>query len=902
MKNTLIAILTTFIHIFGYSQTLPTVNLCLGQDATVCMGQPVVITNCGGGSTGTGAAGINLNAPTSVSLSDDSWSSVVNIGFSFSFYGNTYTQCVIGSNGQVTFNTSSAGGYNPWSIAGGGPLPNTTLTGARNSIMLTYQDINPSLGGQIQYQTIGTAPNRKFVVLYKDIYMFSCTSQCNYMAIIMYETSNEFELHIGNKPVCNSWNSGVAIQGSENNAMTVAHITPGRNNTVWGANQDGRRFTPTTPSNTASYTMAQIPYVMVTSPGSNYIWQNTLGQTFPYNNGVLNVTTIPPGTTGYFLSGSACGASIGSITNDTTWLTRVSSSVTATSTPDICSSNIGTVTATPGNGIAPFTFNWPTLGSTNQTVTGVAGGTYTVQMVDGNGCPSSANVVVGNTPATFSGTTTVVSCPGGNDGTATAIMTPPLGTVSYLWDDPMAQTTATATGLSAGTYTCTVTSTIGCTGTVTVTVSEIPGMIATIANQSDVTCNSGNNGMIEIDVTQGTPGYSYSWDNSTSTDSIADDLYAGTHTATITDFNGCVITIQVTIGEPNPLSITTITSPTQICPEDDIQLDVTGIGGSSPYTYTWTEGGNIIGTGPSIVVDPLVTNTQYCVRLSEACGSPADDSCTVITFPMPIEPNILPNKTEDCIPGFFEFENTSSNAGEIATTYFEFSDGNSYLEIGADSTSNTFPIPNQYSCNMTVTSIYGCVYTGTFNNIIDVKPLPIADFTFSSNPATFFETAIQMQDRSTVDVIDWEWLSPGSTPSYSNSANPNFTFPEGEVGDYPVTLMVTTEHGCTDTVTYIMHVVQDVILYAPNSFTPDGDEHNQSWGIHIAGIDIYHFDLYIFNRWGELIWESHDPSATWDGTYNGEIVQSGMYIWKADAKDSLNDGKYEFNGYINVLK
>ncbi|MFM8596399.1 MAG: PKD domain-containing protein, partial [Flavobacteriales bacterium] len=279
------------------------VTLCLGQDTTVCPGQTVVINNCNSGTTPGTSAGLYLNAPTNVTLSDDAWSAAVSMGFTFNFYGTNYTQCVIGSNGLISFNLANASGYCPWSLAGVGTLPNAGFAAAKNTIMLTYQDINPSLGGQIQYQTIGTAPNRKFVVLYKNIMMFSCTSQCNYMAIVLYETTNVFELHIGNKPICSTWNSGLAIQGSQNNApMPIAHITPGRNNTVWGANQDGRRVLPTSPTNTASYTISQIPYMMVNSPGSNFVWSNTNGQSFPYNNGTLNVNIIPPGTTGYFLS------------------------------------------------------------------------------------------------------------------------------------------------------------------------------------------------------------------------------------------------------------------------------------------------------------------------------------------------------------------------------------------------------------------------------------------------------------------------------------------------------------------------------------------------------------------------------------------------------------------------
>ena len=441
------------------------VTLCLGQDTTVCPGQTVVINNCNSGTTPGTSAGLYLNAPTNVTLSDDSWSAAVSMGFTFNFYGNNYTQCVIGSNGLISFNLANASGYCPWALTGVGTLPNAGFAAAKNTIMLTYQDINPSLGGQIQYQTIGTAPNRKFVVLYKNIMMFSCTSQCNYMAIVLYETTNVFELHIGNKPICSTWNSGLAIQGSENNApMPTAHITPGRNNTVWGANQDGRRFTPTSPTNTAAYTITQIPYVMVNSPGSNFVWANTNGQTFPYNNGTLNVNIIPPGTTGYFLSGAACGTSIGSITQDTTWITRATPSVTTTVIPDVCSQGIGSATATPGAGSpAPCTYTWNPGAITGNPATNLTAGTYTVTQHDGNGCNSTATAIITDTPANFSYTSTPVSCPGGSDGTATANVSPATGVITYQWST--GANTQTVTGLPAGNHWCYASNSTGCSDT-----------------------------------------------------------------------------------------------------------------------------------------------------------------------------------------------------------------------------------------------------------------------------------------------------------------------------------------------------------------------------------------------------------------------------------------------------
>jgi gliding motility-associated-like protein len=878
------------------------VVLCLGQDATVCPGQAVTINNCNTGSTPGTAAGLYLNAPSSVSLSDDSWSAAVNIGFPFNFYGTSYSQCVIGSNGLVSFNLSNAGGYCPWSLSGVGTLPSASFTSAKNTIMLTYQDINPSLGGQIQYQTLGTAPNRKFVVLYKNIMMFSCTSQCNYMAIVMYETSNIFELHIGNKPICTGWNSGLAIQGSENNAASpTAHITPGRNNTVWGANQDGRRFLPTSPSNTNSYTISQIPYIMVNSPGSNFVWANTLGQTFPYNNGTLNVTTVPPGTTGYFLSGAACGTNIGSITQDTTWITRSNPSVTTTSLPDVCTQGVGSATATPGAGSpAPCTYTWAPSGQTGATATNLTAGTYTVVQMDGNGCSSTSTVVVSDTPASFSATTTPVSCPGGSDGTATANVTPATGAINYQWSN--GQTTQTATGLAAGNYWCYASNATGCSDTIYVTITEIPPMVLTASNVIDANCYTIANGQATINVTQGTAPYAYDWDISASLANTALDLPAGVNTCTVTDANGCVQTISVTISQPNPLDITFLTQDTVICSEDAIALTAIGAGGSSAYTYSWTENGIPIGNGSTFTVDPINSGTVYCVTLSELCGSPTTTECMTITFPLEIIPLITAVDGQICTPGDFELHNISSNGGAIATTHYVFSTGDSFDVPNLDPLNYTIVQPGVYDLDVIVTSNLGCVYNGHFEDIVTVTDNPIANFTISKNPVTWFETTVQTNDISTGNIAQYNWSSVGATNVINNGGSALITYPEGEIGTYPIKLVVTTTDGCSDSTVINIDVVADVIFYAPTAFTPDDDEHNQVWSFYIEGIDVENFHMEIYNRWGEVIWETYDIKGYWDGYYNNIKVQPGTYTWKAWFKDKDTDGKSEKSGMIHVIR
>ncbi|MBI1836052.1 MAG: gliding motility-associated C-terminal domain-containing protein [Flavobacteriia bacterium] len=904
MKKILITVILTCFAIISSAQ-MPAINACLGTDVTACQGQAVQINDCTPG--GNVVGGITLTAPTSLNLTDDVWSSTVNIGFNFSFYGSNYSQCIVGSNGLVSFNIANASGYCPYSFSVGNTLPNASVTGAFNSIMLAYQDQNPSgMTNAIQYQTIGTAPNRKFIVLYNSVDGFSCgPTACTYAGLILYETTNVIEIFIGNKGICSGWNNGLAYEGIENAAGTNAVMIAGRNCSQWSANQDGQRFTPTTPANTNNYVNTAIPYVFINTVLNNTtMWASTTGQVFPYNNGVLNVTQVSAGPIGYFLSGTACGNAIGSI-SDTSFVTIESVSVSASMTADVCNSGVGTVTATPLSGASPYTFMWPTLGNqTTSTVNNVSPGTYQVIMTSSTGCQANASTTVTTSTASFTGSTTQVSCQNGTDGTATANMSPSLGILTYLWDDPMAQTTQTAIGLSAGTYTCNITSSIGCNGTVTLTVTEIPPMISTIASFTDVNCNSMSNGIITINTTDGTAPYTYNWDNSTSISNTASDLPAGLQTIIVQDANGCTKTLTQMISEPLPLSFTNL-SPSiidTICPLNSDLLSVSGTGGSSAYTYTWTENSNNIGTGSTITVTPLNSGTQYCVTLSEACGSPTTDTCLTINFPTAIIPSIIPNTLKGCAPAKFEFLNNSNLANQIANTHFDFGDKNNINKIGIDSASNTYIEPGSYTLNIDITSIYGCVYSKTFQDLITVSPIPNADFFINPNPTTIFETKVNIQDRSSDDVLNWAWYSPYSAPSISSDQNPTFKFEEGTVGVYPIHLTVTNESGCIDSTIIYLNVVSDILFYAPNTFTPNGDEFNQKWIFYTAGIDNFDFNLTIFNRWGQTIFETNDPQVGWDGTFQGKIVSDGTYSWRAILKDLYTDDKKLLYGSVNVIK
>jgi len=586
----------------------------------------------------------------------------------------------------------------------------------------------------------------------------------------------------------------------------------------------------------------------------------------------------------------------------------VNFSLTTTTTPALCNQPTGSVTINPSGGFAPYTYTINGISSSNNTFNNLNPGTYSVSVA------SSLNPTTGQVINPATGTFTIVnqapnstisytpiSCPGGSNGTATVISSPLSAASTYLWSN--GQTTPTITGLIVGTYSCVVQAAPGCLENLSVNVTQIPYLNLVISNQQDITCNSANNGIATISVTQGTTPYTYSWNTSSSLSNTANNLVPGTNTLTVTDANGCINDISVIINEPQPLAITFVSPDSMICSESSIDLSAVGSGGSTAYTFTWTENGIPIGNGSTINVDPINTGTIYCVTLTELCGSPIPpQQCLTITFPTPITPITVPDDSKKCLPGDFLFSNTSINGSEIATMDYTFSNGFTFNTSNLDSLSATFPYAGTFDLGLTVTSIYGCIYTSQIPNIIEVTPLPIAGFTISKNPATWFETTIQTNDVSFGNISSYVWSSDGASNITSNGNSAFISYPEGITGNYEIILLVTDSEGCIDSETLTMEIVPDIIFYAPNSFTPDDDEHNQSWIFYIEGIDFVNFALQIYNRWGEVIWETNDAKASWDGNYNGSIVQAGSYVWKASYKALDNDDKKERTGLINVIR
>ena len=184
--------------------------------------------------------------PTSLNI-DDTWSDVIDLGFEFCFFGDTYSQILIGSNGVLSFELENARQGNGYFLGSDDTLPNASnSTLSEANIFGVGHDIDPSVCGDINYVVLGATPSRQFVVNYSEVCHFggSCNDLKSSSQIILYESSNAIDVNIYNKPTCSSWNGGNAVVGVQNIPGTEAFTPPGRNTGVWDTTDEFWRFTP----------------------------------------------------------------------------------------------------------------------------------------------------------------------------------------------------------------------------------------------------------------------------------------------------------------------------------------------------------------------------------------------------------------------------------------------------------------------------------------------------------------------------------------------------------------------------------------------------------------------------------------------------------------------------------
>lgn len=316
---------------------------------------------------------------------------------------------------------------------------------------------------------------------------------------------------------------------------------------------------------------------------------------------------------------------------------------------------------------------------------------------------------------------------------------------------------------------------------------------------------------------------------------------------------------------------------------NDGTVSIEGTDGSGPYNYLWSPG-NLVGA----IQNNLSAGT-YIVSLTDVNNCSTSDTIVISEPAIALSGSI--NKTDaDCL---------NSN-GAATITAAGGTAPYSYLWTTSGSSSSTLLNLSSGQYPITIFDQNGCSFDTSVT--IELTNSVVADFSFPNNPISWLEPTVAVTDNSNGQIVSWDWTSNGAVSIISQNEIATITYPIGTADNYIINLLVTSIDGCQDSISLPITIEPDVSVYVPNTFTPDNNEANQTFDIFISGIDLVSFNFKIFNRWGEIIWESYDVNSSWDGTYNGILVPSGTYNWQLSFRDlSGNENKIK-TGTVNVLK
>jgi gliding motility-associated-like protein len=601
------------------------------------------------------------------------------------------------------------------------------------------------------------------------------------------------------------------------------------------------------------------------SGAASYQWAPAAGLSATTGS---NVTANPAVTTPYTVTGTDANG----CTATTSFTINVSANLTPTiaTTNATCGQSNGTATAS----VAGMNYIWNN-GQTTQVLNNLGAGNYTVTVSDGNGCSGSASCVVNSFPGgSVTITSTDENC-GHSNGTATATAVGGTAPITYSWSN--LQSTQIINGLSGGTYTVTTSDANGCTSSGTVTIQNIAGPSLQVTNVINETCSKGN-GSATVNAVNGVSPYTYAWATGAS-GVTANNLSAGTIGITVTDVNNCTAFNTVNVSNTPPPTLATAANPAD-CGQSDGSATVNVNGGGLPYSFVW----NSTPQQTSQTAMNIPSGT-YTVTVSDGNG------CTVTA-------NSIVTST-----------NNPSATAISTNEYCDQSDGTATVTAIGGSGTYTY-LWNNGQILQTATGLAAGSYTVTVNDGFCtttanafVTGIPGPDAGFSCNPQvlTMLDGPVSFLDNSSGNIVNWQWNYGDGSPYGSNASNEHMY---ENLGSFLVTLIVTDNNGCKDTVQDTVKVKEIYTIYIPNAFTPNEDYINDLFFPQGISIDPNEYEMAIFDRWGKLVFKSTTYGEGWNGTLNnkGDVKKVVMdaYVYRIKIKE-VDGPRHEYIGRVSLI-
>lgn len=542
--------------------------------------------------------------------------------------------------------------------------------------------------------------------------------------------------------------------------------------------------------------------------------------------------------------------------------------------------------------------------------------TVTLTVTSTNGCTSTTQqtINVGPSPvAQFTATTVCTNTP-------MQFTNSSQNSTNYFWNFGVTTTLADTSNLanptytytSAGTYTVTLTAepSSNCFDTAQLVVTVAPG--PNVAFAAPAVCETFMSSFTDLSTITTGNITNWSWNfgvasSTADTSNLQNPTFtypaSGQYnvTLTCTSNNGCTTTFTqtVTVNAPPTANF----SSNVVCIGSATQFtDLSTAGSGNLTVWGWDFGdGSPLGSGQNpthIYGNDSTYNVTVIVQNSNGCFDTITLQAT--TAPQPVV-NFDSDLYTGCPPLCVNFsDSTTIPSGAITGWLWDFGDQQSSTQQNPN---HCFTSPGTYSVSLTTTSNNGCVQTYVFNNMITVYPVPDAQFSATPQITTVSQTNVDFTDLSVGNPVTWSWsFGTGDPADSSNIQNPSFQYTQEYGSTYPVVLVVTNQYGCVDSATLDVIVQPEFTFYVPNAFTPNGDGINEVF--FGQGIGIAKYEMWIFDRWGNLIFTCTDINQSWDGTVqgkNGQLCQIDTYVWKVAITDVF-DKKHKFIGHVSLIR
>ncbi len=548
----------------------------------------------------------------------------------------------------------------------------------------------------------------------------------------------------------------------------------------------------------------------------------------------------------------------------------------------------GSINLNVTGGTTPYTYSWSN-GATTQDISTLLAGNYSVQVTDGNLCTQSLSISV-TQPAlalTASETHQNIICYGASTGSID--LTPAGGTAPYTYAWNTGATTQDIANLTAGTYLVSIKDANLCTYPLQITITQPSNPVTIAANVTNIACYGNASGTIDVTVTGGSAPYTYSWNGGASTTQDLYNVVSGTYYIVVTDAVGCSSSASYSVVQPSAaLNASYVTSPVSCYGGANGSVTLSISGGTVPYAIQWAN-------GATAAFQNGLPAGNYPIQITDAAGC-TFNLVAVVTQPQPLVSNFTFDATSGCSPLTINF--TSTSQGTPTACVWDFGNGQTSNECGT--TSYTYDTPGCYTVSLTINSGTGCSSIHTVDSAICVLPTPTAAFSYVTSPDVYYSGEVSFNNLSSAaETYTWIFgdLSPNSTDE-----NVDHSYPHFADTTYDVMLIAKDSNGCVDTVINKVTIGADFNIYVPNAFTIDDNEYNETFiPVFSDYTRVKKYHLYIYDRWGELIWETTDYTQSWDGRANGKDVQDGVYTWKLNY-ELYNDGNRTLVGHVSLLR